>query len=293
VRPDFVGQARQGCPRGSRTGFWQRRFHGVWSDGPDAGSHDRGASYDMVAEPQERRGVSAMCGLAIRWLILALPGAVPSLLLAQTLGVPLSYRRMMSGFGVAVDAGGDKGGFRTLALTGIVALGHVTVDGTPWPLFNVSGTVARLSGESSAVGGSAVSAEVALLGSFAIGFDRSRWAGLTRTYIPLAAALPILVCAESNRIFDLYAVPVWNFERLEQPGAAAWQPPWGSVNLGASFELRSGLGFQVTMGGLFQDASDTPDPYRRVVISLGVRFTPHGILKAVPAGHRMGCGFAL
>jgi hypothetical protein len=61
-------------------------------------------------------------------------------------------------------------------------------------------------------------------GPLRFGFDRSRWAGLTRTDVRLAAALPLLVCAKPNRIFDLYAVPVWNFERLEQPGAAAWRP---------------------------------------------------------------------
>jgi hypothetical protein len=200
----------------------------------------------------------------------------------------------MSGFSVAVDAGGDNGGFRTLALTGIVALGHVTAEGTQMALFNVSGTVARLSGESGAVGGSAVGAELALLGSFAIGVDRSRWAGTTRTYVPLAAALPLVVCADANRIVELYGVPVWNFERLEEPGVAAWQPSWGSVNLGALFELRSGLGFQLGVGGLFQSGSETPDPYRRAVISLGVHFSPHGILRAVPTGTRGGgCGFVL
>jgi hypothetical protein len=199
----------------------------------------------------------------------------------------------MSGFGIAVDAGGDKGGFRTLALSGTVALGHVTAEGTQMALFNVSGTVAGLSGESGAVGGSAVSAEVALLGSFAVGVDRSRWAGVTRTYVPLAAALPLVVCADAKRILEVYGVPVWNFERLEQLGAGAWQPSWGSVNLGALFELRSGLGFQLGVGGLFQGASETPDPYRRVVISLGVHFSPQSLLRGVPTGTRMGCGFVL
>ncbi len=231
--------------------------------------------------------------VAILWLLCVLPGVVPPSLVAQTLGIPLSYRGLMSGFGAAVDAGGDKRGFRTLALTGIVALGHLTVEGTQMALFNVSGTVARLSGENGAVGGSAVSAQVALLGSFAIGFDRSQWAGTTRTYVPLAAALPLLVCADATRILEVYGVPAWNFERLEQPGAAAWQPSWSSVSVGAFAELRSGLGFQLGVGAPFR--GETSDPYRRVVISLGVHFSPQGVLRAVPSGTRGGggCGFLL
>lgn len=207
-----------------------------------------------------------------------MPALVPPMLAAQTLGLPLSYRPVMSGFGAAVDAGGDKGGFRTIAITGTVALGHVTAEGTRMPLFNVSGTVARLSGESGAPGGADFGAEVSLLGSFAVGVDRSRWGGATRTYIPLAAALPLVGCANAKGIVFLYGVPLWSFERVEQPTGARWQRSWGSVNLGALVELRSGLGFQVGVGGLFQRT--TPDPYRRVVIGAGVHFSPHGILKA-------------
>jgi hypothetical protein len=158
--------------------------------------------------------------LATWWLPCVTPALVPPVLVAQMLGVPLSYRALTSGFGVAVDAGGDNGGFRTIALTGIVALGHVTADGAQMPLFNLSGTVARLSGEGGAVGGSGVGAAVSLLGSLAVGVDRSRWAGVTRTYIPLAAALPLVVCADAQRILEIYGVPVWSFERVEQPTGA-------------------------------------------------------------------------
>jgi hypothetical protein len=248
--------------------------------------------FDLPRGPNVQREGPALRGLAIRWLIGVLPGVVPSFMAAQTLGVPLSYRGVMSGFGVAVDAGGDQGGFRTLALTGTVALGHLTADGAQMALFNVSGTVARLSGAGGAVGGSAVSAQVALLGSFAVGVDRSQWAGVTRTYVPLAAALPLVVCADANRILEVYGVPVWNFERLEQSTSARWQPSWGSINVGALFELRSGLGFQLTAGGPFGEA--TSDPYRRVVVSLGVHFSSHAILSAVPTGSGGGgCGFVL
>lgn len=219
-----------------------------------------------------------------------MPAVVPACLAAQGLGLPLSYRPVLSGFGVALDAGGDRAGFRTMALTGIVALGHVTAEGSRMALFNLSGTVAHLSGEGGAAGGTAVGAEVALLGSFAVGVDRSRWAGVTRTYVPLAAALPLVGCADANHLLFIYGVPVWSFERVEQ----TWQPSWGSVNLGALFELRSGLGFELGVGGLFQRA--TSDPYRRVVVSAGVHFSPEGILKAAVAGSehgRLKCGIVL
>lgn len=233
--------------------------------------------------------------MATWWLLCLMPAVVPPGLVAQTLGVPLSYRPLTSGFGAAVDAGGDNGGFRTIALTGIAALGHVTADGTQMALFNVTGTVARLSGEGGgALGGSSVGAAVSVLGSFAVGVDRSRWVDVTRTYVPLAAALPLVVCADAQRILEVYGVPVWSFERVEQPTGAAWQPSWGSVNLGALFELRSGLGVQLGLGGLFQDA--TSDPYRRVVISAGVHFSPQSILKAAAPRTeqgRWGCGFVL
>jgi len=54
------------------------------------------------------------------------------------------------------------------------------------------------------------------------------------------------------------------------------------------FELRSGLGFQLGVGGLFQRA--TSDPYRRVVIGAGVHYSPHGILKAAATGTEQGRG---
>lgn len=234
-----------------------------------------------------------MSRMAIRWLMWVIPSVIPPPLAAQTLGLPLSYRPVMSGFGAAVDAGGDKSGFRTIAITGIAALGHVTAEDTRMPLFNVSGTVAHVSGEGGAAGSADVGAEVSLLGSFAVGVDRSRWAGVTRIYVPLAAALPVVGCADAKRILLVYAVPLWSFERLEQAAGAKWQSSWGSVNLGALFELRSGLGFQLGVGGLFERT--TPDPYRRVVIGAGVHFSPHGILKAGTGTEqgRRGCGFGL
>jgi hypothetical protein len=161
-------------------------------------------------------------------------------------------------------------------------------------LFNVSGTVAHLTGEGSAAGGSDVGAALSLLGSFAVGVDRSRWAGVTRVYVPLAAALPLLGCADAERILVVYGVPVWNFERLETPAGWVWQSSWGSINLGALFELRSGLGAQLAVGGLFQRS--TSDPYRRVVVGAGIHFSPGGILKAAATGgapSRGGCGFGL
>src|SRR2546430_6007367 len=155
------------------------------------------------------------------------------------------------------------------------------------------------SGESGAASTS-VGAELSLLGSFAVGVNRSRWAGVTRTYIPLAAALPLVGCGDANHLLFFYGVPVWNFERLEQPTGAAWQRSWCAVNLGELFELKTGLGFQLGVAGLFQ--RPTPDPYRRVVIGAGLHFSPHGILAAAAAAaaapaapnqNRWGCSVAL
>ena len=120
-----------------------------------------------------------MYPVTARWMIGVIPAVMPIYLAAQTLGLPLSYRPVMSGFSAALDAGGDKGGFRAIGLTGIVALGHMTADSQRMALFNLSGTVARVSGESGAASTS-VGAELSLLGSFAVGVNRSRWAGVTR-----------------------------------------------------------------------------------------------------------------
>src|SRR5438445_9130524 len=107
---------------------------------------------------QQRNGGPAMYRVAKRWTICVMPALVPICVVAQTLGIPISYRPVASGFGAAVDAGGDKGGFRTIALTGIVALGDVSAEGSRMALLNLSGTVARLSGESGAAGGTSVGA---------------------------------------------------------------------------------------------------------------------------------------
>jgi hypothetical protein len=228
----------------------------------------------------------------IRWLTCLIPTLISPGLAAQTLGLPASYRPVMNGFGVALDVGGDTS-FSTIGATGTVALGHVTIEGTRTALFNLSGTIASLTGENGQPGGSAIGAQLSLLGSFAVGVDRSRWGGVTRVHVPLAAALPLVGCASAKRIFELYVVPVWSFERLEQPAGPSWQSSWGSLSVGALLELQSGLGFQVGVGGLSQHA--TSDPYRRVVVSAGIHFSPHSILKAAPHASESqgGCSFVL
>src|SRR6266851_6943796 len=52
---------------------------------------------------------------------------------AQTLGLPLSYRGVMRGFGGGIDVSGDKAGVRTFAGTVVVALGHIMVDSQKFP----------------------------------------------------------------------------------------------------------------------------------------------------------------
>src|SRR5207248_5982760 len=86
----------------------------------------------MLTQP---RGGSTMYPVTARWMIGVIPAVMPIYLAAQTLGLPLSYRPVMSGFSAALDAGGDKGGFRTIGLTGIVALGHMKADGQRMALF--------------------------------------------------------------------------------------------------------------------------------------------------------------
>jgi hypothetical protein len=126
---------------------------------------------------------------------------------AQTMGLPASYRLVSSGFGTALDAGGDRDGFRTVGVTGIIALGHVNADSARLPLFNVSATAAMLQAQGGSAGGKALGAQVSLLGSFAIGVDRSGspgWSG--GTVSP----------------YDLGSIPAGGL----RPGRASF-PAWG------------------------------------------------------------------
>ncbi|HEX9346565.1 MAG TPA: hypothetical protein VF919_03235 [Gemmatimonadales bacterium] len=203
---------------------------------------------------------------------------------AQTLGLPLSYRPIARGVGAALDVGGNDAGVRTIAATGVVALGHVTIDSARLSLIDVSASVASLFGPHGA--GTSQGALVSLLGSFGVGIERSKWAGATRTYVPLAAALPLLGCSDSKMLFEVYGVPLWNFERVDGATGSSWVPSWGSFTLGVLLESRSGLGLQLGIGGLAQRT--TSDPYRRFVIGAGLHFSPHPIVKAVEpsASHR-------
>ena len=213
---------------------------------------------------------------------------------AQVIGLPLTYHTVMRGVGAALDAGADQYGLRAIGFTGIAAVGHIEADSTRLPLFNVSAAVAHVAGDAGAAGGSSLGGELSFLGSFAVGVSESRWAGLTRVYVPLAAALPLVTCADRRRFGMLFAVPTWSFEHVSVPTGSAWQSSWGAVNLGAVFELQSGLGFQAAVGGLFQH--QTADPYRRVVVSAGVHFSPHGVLDVMKRGAepaRGGCAIGL
>lgn len=209
---------------------------------------------------------------------------------AQTLGLPFSYRPVARGVGAALDFGANDAGVRTLAATGVVAIGHVTIDSTRLALIDVSASIASLFGPHGA--GSSQGTEVSLLGSFGIGIDRSRWSGATRTYVPLAGAFPLLACSDSRKVFEVYAVPLWNFERVDRTTGSSWVPSWGSVDVGVLLESRSGLGVQLGIGGLAQRT--TSDPYRRFVIGAGLHFSPHSIAKAAetPASSsRRRCSF--
>ena len=66
---------------------------------------------------------------------------------AQTLGLPITYRGVMSGFGSAIDVGLDPHGFRTFAGTGTVAIGRFAVAGATLPLLDVSATAAIVAGD--------------------------------------------------------------------------------------------------------------------------------------------------
>jgi len=215
-----------------------------------------------------------------------------SRLAAQTLGLPFSYHSVTRGVGAAVDVGGNDAGVRTVAATGVLALGEVTIDSVHLALFDVSGSIASIFGPHGA--GSAVAADVNLLDWLGLGIDRSRWEEVTRLHVQLAAALPLVACGDSKTIFEVYAVPLWNFERVDRATGASWVPSWGSVDLGVLLESRSGLGVQLTIGGLAQRT--TSDPYRRFVIGAGLHFSPHSVAKAMQStgSHApRGCSFIL
>ena len=78
--------------------------------------------------------------------ILTLAALGPAALGAQTLGVPMLYHPVMRGFGTAFDAAIDDSGVPSFAVTAVTTIGHVQVDSTSYPLFNVSATATRLGG---------------------------------------------------------------------------------------------------------------------------------------------------
>src|SRR5437764_7991853 len=117
---------------------------------------------------------------------------------AQTLGLPITYRGVMTGFGSAIDVGLDPHGFRTFAGTGTVAIGRFAVAGATLPLLDVSATAAIVAGDGFASGWS-VGANAALLNSLQIGAGYTRTGSITRLHIPLSAVLPVAACVEAQR----------------------------------------------------------------------------------------------
>src|SRR5579859_7898425 len=166
----------------------------------------------------------------------------------QTLAVPIVYHPVMSGYDVAVDGGLGSAAQPTFAVTGVATIGHITVeDSMRLPILNVSATMSQF-GSGLQAGGHAVGLDIALFASFGLGMHRSTWGGVKRLYLPVAGALPLLVCASGKSVLELYATPVWNFERVQGPANPAWLHSWGSVGGGVFFEWQSGFGLQLGVG---------------------------------------------
>lgn len=211
---------------------------------------------------------------------------------AQTLGLPMPYHPVLSGYGAAFDAGIDDSPRASIAVTGIATIGHVMVDsGMRLPLLTVAATASQFG---SGLDGRALGVQFLVLSSLGVGVNRSNWQGVRRLYFPLAAFLPVLVCSGRKRIFELYFAPVWNFERVDESTGAAWLPSWGSLNGGMLYEWRSGLGAQMGIGDPRSGAGS--DPYHSPVISLGVHWSARSIPKRAgpqaPA-EKTQCGFGL
>jgi len=206
---------------------------------------------------------------------------LPASLGAQTLGLPVMYRSVTSGFESAVDLGFDSHGFRTVAGTGTVTVGHIVAEGAKLPLLNLSATAARVAADGSSPTGWAVGANVALLNSLTIGAGYTRTGSTTRVHIPLSAALPLAACVGPRGAFVFYGAPIWNFEHRSSSLADAWERSWSSINAGLLLELRNGLGLQVGGGRPFRHAPDALND--RWVFGIGVHYARHGIARWQPA----------
>jgi len=205
---------------------------------------------------------------------------LPASLAAQTVGLPITYRSVTSGFESAVDLGFDSHGFRTVAGTGTVTLGHIVAEGMKLPLLNVSATAARVAAGGNLPAGWAVGANVAFLNSLTIGAGYARMGSTQRMHIPLSAVLPLATCAGPRGAFIFYGVPIWNFEHASDPLANVWERSWGSLNAGVLLELRSGLGLQLGGGRPFRHAPDSLND--RWVFGIGVHYARHGIARGEP-----------
>ncbi len=97
----------------------------------------------QIPEPSKR---AAMRRIGIHCLVCLMAAASHHWPL-KPLGLPSYYSAVMRGFGVAVDAGADTAGFRTIELTGIVALGHLTA-----PASACGGRITLIGGRTSFAG---------------------------------------------------------------------------------------------------------------------------------------------
>jgi hypothetical protein len=211
----------------------------------------------------------------------------------QSLGLPVVFHPVMHGFGAAFEAGVDDSGVPTSAFTVSAAMGHITADSMRIPLFDLSGAVAEF-GDGSQTTGRSLGVEVTVLSSFTVGVYRSNWRGVRRLYLPLAAVVPLIACLNRRKVIEVYAVPLWSFERIRQFGGTSWQPSWGSIGLGAIFEFRSGIGLQAELSELSRQVA--ADPYHRPALSIGVHWSAHSMVKTMGSRVSSGkvqCGFGL
>lgn len=219
--------------------------------------------------------------------VLLVVGLYPSPAVSQTRGLPEYFPDVWQGLEAGVDFGFDTAGFRTVALTGTIALGHFTKNSG---LFNASMTVGRFGPEGVSSGGGSIGGAFNLLGFVQAGADYSRSDGIGRLHlIPISLELGLFGCLNATFLVRGKFGFAWDFEQVSDGAGPRWERPWGSGTMGLRLDLRNGLGFDVAFGGPSEPAPRS-DPYRRGVFGVGLHFSRHNIV-SLASPEAYGCHF--
>jgi hypothetical protein len=226
-------------------------------------------------------------------MVLLACGVLPPPAVGQTRGLPEHFRDVLQGVGAGLDVGFDSTfGFRTVALTGTAALGHLTDSSAERGkvtirLFNVSATLGRFQSHGASPGGWSIGGAVNLSAQLQAGVDYSRSGPTGRVHlIPISGIPGEIDCLSAKLNVHVWVGLGWDFEHVSDGAGGRWERSWTSLSGGLGLQLRNGLGLEVAVGG--PNTGVPSDPYRQPTVDIGLHFSRHNIV-TLSSPHDRGC----